>query len=1065
MASEDKEDAKVDDEIENTSSEDKENAVDALDYSKTSISYKPTITLKDIIVALHAKALDEVKSEADVVVKNSMIDGEGKNAKFYGAGNHLVVAIPKDKDTKLLKSKALAVLSKYIQWFVGPDIKVTKDDLYELEDDNETNIQTTKKETKHDVDSDEEPNESIKIPSFADFLLLEDGEETAVGNATETVSDASGETGAENDVANAQSEENSTKASEKDGESSSGYYISYQVDIKGQPSHPLKDALKKMGTDLLKGFGVSVGSWRSGSSGEVKTLGDLTNALADVFGSIDPGELETNLQHELRSEFRDSQSDVKVIDTKTILSHLSKFIPSNDKAKIKPVEMAVTVKVNKNDKSYKLFNKQAIADMVTKSISGIVKKFKNKIDAKDVVLVNNYSDNAREKNKFNSDKEEGTVADSLTIRSYGQHLYEDAEETGENVEPKKIPEQKERIEAVKSKLDSLAKAALKDALVLADAKPTEEVIQLLKDNGIDEPKFFNNLQTKKYSFVIQTKTAEKIEKSDTNDTKTEVNSSLKANSRWNLLKTLFEAVESTDETTKKTVQKILTDLIYSFKKEYLPDDAQFSENAIEDLVGYEAEDSDEENVEDVSLSLKKSFEMLSQLFEDMDFNDYDYVFEAGAHTAAHVKQIIDRVGAENIIANKDKIIAAGKEAYGGKDEDSKRIKAKLLGSKEKKVKTTDSKGKKVERTIPAKSGIFDDFFKLSTSDAMKKFVDDKFGNVEKDSDEERIVQGFWKCLDLAKLPDKNFDEEKSEPDHPKSEPDLPEIKKITIKFFDYDPSNPDDEDPAVVKEEDIDKGGSVTPPSPPKHEGFDFVGWKPDDFDNIEEPRVYVSQYQGVKTEQLPVTFLDMNFEEGSTEEIKTEWVEKGKSATPPSDPHHDGYKFTGWSGNLDNIQEPTTVIAEYEEIHKITFVQPDPEDPEDDTKEKPIGEPQEVTKPEDLEYPEPLEIDEYEFEKWDPDEDTIKTNGLKDIDKIRAIYKKKDGENSEADEETKKRTVFWVIPDENGLLDDDKDNKDGTMKDVNFKHTDLDFYIVPMKGLKDKKRYNNQTGKTEDAR
>ena len=33
-------------------------------------------------------------------------------------------------------------------------------------------------------------------------------------------------------------------------------------------------------------------------------------------------------------------------------------------------------------------------------------------------------------------------------------------------------------------------------------------------------------------------------------------------------------------------------------------------------------------------------------------------------------------------------------------------------------------------------------------------------------------------------------------------------------------------------------------------------------------------------------------------------------------------------------------IIAEYDEQHEITFVAPDPKDPEDESKEKPIGKP-----------------------------------------------------------------------------------------------------------------------------
>lgn len=70
--------------------------------------------------------------------------------------------------------------------------------------------------------------------------------------------------------------------------------------------------------------------------------------------------------------------------------------------------------------------------------------------------------------------------------------------------------------------------------------------------------------------------------------------------------------------------------------------------------------------------------------------------------------------------------------------------------------------------------------------------------------------------------------------------------------------------------------------------------------------------------------------------------MEKGKAAKPPAEPDHEkeGFKFKSWSAPFDNVQEPMNIIAEYDEQHEITFVAPDPKDPEDESKEKPIGKP-----------------------------------------------------------------------------------------------------------------------------
>ena len=55
------------------------------------------------------------------------------------------------------------------------------------------------------------------------------------------------------------------------------------------------------------------------------------------------------------------------------------------------------------------------------------------------------------------------------------------------------------------------------------------------------------------------------------------------------------------------------------------------------------------------------------------------------------------------------------------------------------------------------------------------------------------------------------------------------------------------------------------------------------------------------------VTFKDWN---GTT--LKTQTVNAGTSATPPSNPSRTGYTFTGWSGTYTNVTNSKTVTAQY---------------------------------------------------------------------------------------------------------------------------------------------------------
>ncbi len=73
-----------------------------------------------------------------------------------------------------------------------------------------------------------------------------------------------------------------------------------------------------------------------------------------------------------------------------------------------------------------------------------------------------------------------------------------------------------------------------------------------------------------------------------------------------------------------------------------------------------------------------------------------------------------------------------------------------------------------------------------------------------------------------------------------------------------------------------------------------------------------------------PTTFL-VTFVDGLTgETIAVDTVETGEAATAPAVPVHEGYTFTGWDKNFDNVTENLTVTAQYEKNkveYTVTFV------------------------------------------------------------------------------------------------------------------------------------------------
>ena len=172
-------------------------------------------------------------------------------------------------------------------------------------------------------------------------LLLEDGEDAAT-DASDKDDEAEKEESAE------------TKDEDVDSGTSKkakGWYITFNLDIKGQKSHPLADALKKFAKNLIEGFGVSTFDWRSEATGELKTIGDMLDSLDQVFGKIDPDDLLKNYNDNFKKKFPQGEATSQIWDTKTINQHLKKNLDTKSKNKLKSADLALCTRVDKRDSS------------------------------------------------------------------------------------------------------------------------------------------------------------------------------------------------------------------------------------------------------------------------------------------------------------------------------------------------------------------------------------------------------------------------------------------------------------------------------------------------------------------------------------------------------------------------------------------------------------------------------------------------------------------------------------------------------------------------------------------
>ena len=128
----------------------------------------------------------------------------------------------------------------------------------------------------------------------------------------------------------------------------------------------------------------------------------------------------------------------------------------------------------------------------------------------------------------------------------------------------------------------------------------------------------------------------------------------------------------------------------------------------------------------------------------------------------------------------------------------------------------------------------------------------------------------------------------------------PSTTYYTVTFKDWDGT--------VLKNEQVEKGHSATAPANPTREGYTFSGWDKD-FSNVQSDLVVTAQYtqNSSVTTSFTVTFQDWD---GTV--LKNEQVDKGKSATAPTNPTREGYTFTGWDKIFSNVQSDLMITAQY---------------------------------------------------------------------------------------------------------------------------------------------------------
>ena len=122
---------------------------------------------------------------------------------------------------------------------------------------------------------------------------------------------------------------------------------------------------------------------------------------------------------------------------------------------------------------------------------------------------------------------------------------------------------------------------------------------------------------------------------------------------------------------------------------------------------------------------------------------------------------------------------------------------------------------------------------------------------------------------------------------------------------------------ATISSSKVNAGTKVDLPTPPTHDGYEFVEWQnKDELANVQSDVTVTATYK--KIEMPAPTKYTVIFKDGLTNgTISSSTVEAGSNVNVPNHPTHDGYEFVSWINQekLTNIQSDVTVTAQYRKI------------------------------------------------------------------------------------------------------------------------------------------------------
>lgn len=242
-------------------------------------------------------------------------------------------------------------------------------------------------EIKEKPELDNDPEEDAEEEEAEEEPDEENGEEGEDESGSE---DEEGGKDDENDSEGDGDEEGTEDGSDKTKDKAPGYFITYEMSVPGVKEESLDKSIKKSAFSLFDDIKITpAGIFGGGTSFTVKDIKKSVKGLLGL-GGVDPTKLTADISKNFSSQFPDNDigsGNIIVKDRKTLLKKYGDMLNGKDRQRVEKSQYSILIKIPASNDAQEFINKKVVAAIITKSIKGVVKKFKHGVEPEDVIMI------------------------------------------------------------------------------------------------------------------------------------------------------------------------------------------------------------------------------------------------------------------------------------------------------------------------------------------------------------------------------------------------------------------------------------------------------------------------------------------------------------------------------------------------------------------------------------------------------------------------------------------------------------------------------------------------------